>query len=75
MEKKPSTTTQEPEPRGLSSQAVNQPASEPASQSASQRKRKVDEIADSQDEDDDSDGDYGWAEGDDADLLEKPRSQ
>lgn len=71
MEKKPSTTSQESEPKGLPSQT----ASQPASQSASQRKRKVDEIADSQDEEDDSDGEYGWAEGDDADLLEKPRSQ
>lgn len=71
MEKKPSSTSQEPEPRNLSSQV----ASQSASQSASQRKRKVDEIADSQDEDEDSDGDYGWAEGDDVDLLEKPKSQ
>ncbi|EAU32890.1 conserved hypothetical protein [Aspergillus terreus NIH2624] len=37
--------------------------------SANQRKRKVDEIADSQDEDD-SDGEFGWTEGDDAGLLE-----
>ncbi|KAL5356798.1 P-loop containing nucleoside triphosphate hydrolase protein [Aspergillus floccosus] len=36
--------------------------------SASQRKRKVEEIADSQDED--SDGEFGWTEGDDAGLLE-----
>lgn len=35
------------------------------------RKRKVDEIADSQDEDEDSDEEYGWTVGDDADLLEK----
>lgn len=34
-----------------------------------QRKRKVDEIADSQDEDD-SDAEYGWVD-DDAGLLEK----
>ncbi|KAL2812668.1 P-loop containing nucleoside triphosphate hydrolase protein [Aspergillus cavernicola] len=34
-----------------------------------QRKRKVDEIADSQDED--SDTEYGWIDGDDAGLLEK----
>ncbi|KAF9895055.1 hypothetical protein FE257_004683 [Aspergillus nanangensis] len=37
--------------------------------SFSQRKRKVDEIADSQDEDD-SDGEFGWTEGDNASLLE-----
>ncbi|KAF7595283.1 hypothetical protein BBP40_006783 [Aspergillus hancockii] len=36
--------------------------------SASQRKRKVDEIADSQDED--SDGEFGWVEGDDAGLSD-----
>ncbi|KAL2867190.1 uncharacterized protein BJX67DRAFT_107494 [Aspergillus lucknowensis] len=35
-----------------------------------QRKRKVDEIADSQDEDD-SDDDYGWLDGDDASDIEK----
>ncbi|KAL2811679.1 P-loop containing nucleoside triphosphate hydrolase protein [Aspergillus granulosus] len=34
-----------------------------------QRKRKVEEIADSQDEDD-SDDDYGWADGDNAGLIE-----
>lgn len=34
-----------------------------------QRKRKVDEIADSQDEDD-SDAEYGWVD-EDAGLLEK----
>lgn len=37
----------------------------------SRRKRKADEIADSQDEDEDSDGEYGWIAGDDADLLER----
>ncbi|KAB8234122.1 uncharacterized protein BDW43DRAFT_63193 [Aspergillus alliaceus] len=36
--------------------------------SASQRKRKVDEIADSQDED--SDGEFGWVESDDAGLSD-----
>ncbi|KAB8266091.1 P-loop containing nucleoside triphosphate hydrolase protein [Aspergillus pseudonomiae] len=36
--------------------------------SASQRKRKVDEIADSQDED--SDEEFGWVEGDDAGLSD-----
>ncbi|KAJ0415746.1 P-loop containing nucleoside triphosphate hydrolase protein [Aspergillus carlsbadensis] len=35
-----------------------------------QRKRKVEEIADSQDEDD-SDNDYGWVDGDNAGLDEK----
>ena len=35
------------------------------------RKRKADEIADSEDEDG-SDGEYGWIEGDDAELLENP---
>lgn len=44
---------------------------EPPSQPASQRKRKADEIADSEDEGD-SDGEYGWIEGDDAELLENP---
>lgn len=54
---------------------MNQPASQPGepsqtlSQPAGQRKRKVDEIADSEDDSDDSDGDYGWAEDDDA-LLQ-----
>ncbi|GIJ91308.1 hypothetical protein Asppvi_010273 [Aspergillus pseudoviridinutans] len=38
---------------------------------ASGRKRKVDEIADSQDEDD-SDDDFGWIDGDDAGLVEGP---
>ncbi|KAJ9248133.1 hypothetical protein DTO207G8_7574 [Paecilomyces variotii] len=33
------------------------------------RKRKVDEIADSEDDDLESDGDYGWIESDDAGLL------
>ncbi|KAE8137890.1 P-loop containing nucleoside triphosphate hydrolase protein [Aspergillus pseudotamarii] len=37
--------------------------------SASQRKRKVDEIADSQDED--SDEEFGWVEGDDAGLSDR----
>ncbi|KAB8079373.1 P-loop containing nucleoside triphosphate hydrolase protein [Aspergillus leporis] len=37
--------------------------------SASQRKRKVDEIADSQDED--SDGEFGWVEGDDGGLSDE----
>lgn len=36
--------------------------------SAGQRKRKVDEIADSQDED--SDEEFGWVEGDDAGLSD-----
>lgn len=53
------------------SQAPSGPASQAPSLSVSQRKRKIDEVADSQDEDEDSDGDYGWAEGDDA-LLENP---
>jgi hypothetical protein len=35
-----------------------------------QRKRKVEEIADSQDEDDSGD-DYGWVDGDNAGLDEK----
>ncbi|KAL4892425.1 P-loop containing nucleoside triphosphate hydrolase protein [Aspergillus ambiguus] len=47
--------------------AVEKPVNEEAS--ASQRKRKVDEIADSQDED--SDGEFGWTEGDDEGLLER----
>ncbi|GAQ05853.1 hypothetical protein ALT_3174 [Aspergillus lentulus] len=38
---------------------------------AGRRKRKVDEIADSQDEAD-SDDDFGWVDGDDAGLVEGP---
>ncbi|GIK03909.1 hypothetical protein Aspvir_007984 [Aspergillus viridinutans] len=38
---------------------------------AGARKRKVDEIADSQDEDD-SDDDFGWVDGDNAGLVEGP---
>lgn len=54
-------------------QRMEQPREPLSSQPASQRKRKIDEVADSQDEDeDDSDGEYGWAQGDDADLLENP---
>ncbi|OJJ41884.1 hypothetical protein ASPWEDRAFT_290969 [Aspergillus wentii DTO 134E9] len=58
---------------GLSEIASTQPSctvtqkTDEASNPASQRKRKVDEIADSQDED--SDEEFGWIEGDDADLL------
>lgn len=39
-------------------------------ETASQRKRKVDEIADSQDEDEGSDGEYGWLDADGANLEE-----
>lgn len=39
-----------------------------------QRKRKVEEIADSQDEDD-SDQEFGWINGDDTSLLEGPADE
>lgn len=39
-----------------------------APETASQRKRKVDEIADSQDEDEGSDEEYGWLDADGANL-------
>ena len=42
---------------------------EPTESLDTTRKRKVDEIADSQDED--SDGEFGWNEDDDAGLLER----
>lgn len=66
--KKPASAASLPVP-----QEIEEPQDHPSSQSASQRKRKIDEVADSQDEDeDDSDGEYGWAQGDDANLLENP---
>lgn len=48
------------------------PASPKSSQppgTASQRKRKIDEVADSQDEDESTDEEYGWMDGDDAELI------
>ncbi|PLB46115.1 hypothetical protein P170DRAFT_467259 [Aspergillus steynii IBT 23096] len=58
---------QENEPeQSLQGQQVQQ---EPTDSLDTTRKRKVDEIADSQDED--SDGEFGWNEDDDAGLLER----
>lgn len=53
----------------LASQKSNEPRG--TASTASQRKRKVDEIADSQDEDESTDEEYGWVDGDDTDLFKE----
>lgn len=56
---------QEPQPCPVSQKSTETIASG----TENRRKRKVDEIADSQDEDE-SDEEFGWLEGDDSHLLE-----
>ena len=64
VEKKPEHG---PEPEQTLHDEGQEEPSEPLD--ATTRKRKVDEIADSQDED--SDGEFGWNEDDDVGLLER----
>lgn len=66
-------TQQIPQPKTELQQEQAQPPeqeTDPDTLDPTARKRKVDEIADSQDEDD-SDGEFGWNEDDDTGLLER----